>query len=100
MHGGHAAGEGLPAERPAVHVTHEQAAATSGNGVKPVDACCPTHSRPVLRSNLPPAPDVPTPPFWGSRVVTDLPLDKVFGFLNERTLISTQWQFSKNKGPR
>jgi 5-methyltetrahydrofolate--homocysteine methyltransferase len=39
---------------------------------------------------------VPTAPFFGSRVVTDIDMRAVFGFLNERTLISTQWQFRKN----
>jgi 5-methyltetrahydrofolate--homocysteine methyltransferase len=39
---------------------------------------------------------VPTPPFLGSRVVVDLDMNEVFRFLNERTLISTQWQFRKN----
>jgi 5-methyltetrahydrofolate--homocysteine methyltransferase len=46
---------------------------------------------------LPLAPDLPTPPFLGVRVVTDVPLEEVFRFLNLRTLISTQWQFKKNK---
>jgi 5-methyltetrahydrofolate--homocysteine methyltransferase len=39
---------------------------------------------------------VPQPPFWGSRVVRDIPVEDVFAFLNERTLFSTQWQFRKN----
>lgn len=45
---------------------------------------------------LPLAPDLPTPPFLGTKVVTDVPLEEVFRFLNLRTLISTQWQFKKN----
>jgi 5-methyltetrahydrofolate--homocysteine methyltransferase len=44
---------------------------------------------------LPPAPDRPPAPFWGSKVVTDIPTEDVFAFLNERTLFSTQWQFRK-----
>src|SRR5262249_51221024 len=32
-------------------------------------------------------------PFWGSRIVRDIPLTDVFEFLNVRTLFSTQWQF-------
>jgi 5-methyltetrahydrofolate--homocysteine methyltransferase len=42
------------------------------------------------------APDIPTPPFWGARIVTDTRMEEVFPYLNERTLISTQWQFRKN----
>ena len=41
------------------------------------------------------APDVPVPPFLGSRVRTDFDMNEVFGFLNELTLFSTQWQFKK-----
>ena len=51
------------------------------------------------QSQVPPAPDIPTPPFFGSRVVTEISLDEVYRFINERTLISTQWQFRKNKVP-
>jgi 5-methyltetrahydrofolate--homocysteine methyltransferase len=47
------------------------------------------------RSNTPPAPDRPVPPFLGSRVRTDFDMNEVFGFLNELTLFSTQWQFRK-----
>jgi 5-methyltetrahydrofolate--homocysteine methyltransferase len=42
------------------------------------------------------AAPVPTPPFLGSRIVRDIDMRAVFPFLNERTLISTQWQFRKN----
>jgi 5-methyltetrahydrofolate--homocysteine methyltransferase len=42
---------------------------------------------------------IPKPPFIGSRVVTDIDMNEVFRFLNERTLISTQWQFRKNNVP-
>jgi 5-methyltetrahydrofolate--homocysteine methyltransferase len=61
--------------------------------------CCPTHARPDLPKRSPtlkPAPDVPAAPFWGSKIVTDIRVEDVFPFLNERTLFSTQWQFRKN----
>src|SRR5205823_5502720 len=45
---------------------------------------------------LTPAPNVPEQPFWGSRVVTDISVPDVLRFLNVRTLMSTQWGFSKN----
>jgi 5-methyltetrahydrofolate--homocysteine methyltransferase len=48
------------------------------------------------RSDLPPAPNIPSPPFWGSRVVRDIPLSDVYAFINERTLIGKQWQFRKS----
>jgi len=43
--------------------------------------------------------DIPQPPFLGSRIITDIDMRDVFRFLNERTLISTQWQFRKNNVP-
>jgi 5-methyltetrahydrofolate--homocysteine methyltransferase len=47
------------------------------------------------RSAIPPAPDRPVPPFLGSKVRTDFNMEEVFGFLNELTLFSTQWQIRK-----
>jgi 5-methyltetrahydrofolate--homocysteine methyltransferase len=63
--------------------------------------CCPTHAAvrkatSGRRSELPPAPDRPPAPFRGSKVVTDIRMEDVFQYLNERTLFSTQWQFRKN----
>jgi 5-methyltetrahydrofolate--homocysteine methyltransferase len=50
---------------------------------------------PPRSPGLPKAPDVPVPPFLGSRVRTDYDMKEVFGYLNELTLFSTQWQFRK-----
>lgn len=64
-------------------------------------ACCPTHAV-IAKARLngrqpavPPAPDRPPAPFWGSKVVAEIDPAEVFRFLNERTLFSTQWQFRK-----
>ncbi|MGL6076832.1 MAG: methionine synthase [Fimbriiglobus sp.] len=43
------------------------------------------------------APNLPTPPFIGSKVRTDFDPVRVFEYLNERTLFSSQWQFTKAK---
>ena len=45
---------------------------------------------PIAKDN-----EVPTPPFWGSRVVTDIPLSRVFGFVNEIALFNGQWGYKK-----
>jgi len=50
-----------------------------------------------LRSSVSPAPTIPVPPFWGTRVVSDIPLDEVFRFVNEVALIRGQWQVKKGK---
>jgi 5-methyltetrahydrofolate--homocysteine methyltransferase len=42
-----------------------------------------------------PAPDIPVPPFLGTRIVKDFDLRQIFRYLNELTLFSTQWQFRK-----
>lgn len=34
---------------------------------------------------------VPTAPFWGSRVVENIPIDKIFEYINEVALIRGQW---------
>ncbi|MEM9295150.1 MAG: dihydropteroate synthase, partial [Planctomycetota bacterium] len=36
---------------------------------------------------------VPTPPFWGSRVVEGVDLQACYPFINESALFKTQWQF-------
>ena len=38
---------------------------------------------------------IPTPPFWGTRVVDRIPLRAVLSFLNESALFQGQWQFKK-----
>jgi 5-methyltetrahydrofolate--homocysteine methyltransferase len=70
--------------------TQEPQSTTSANG------CCAWHvDRSGQRSKLTPAPNIPTPPFWGDRIVTEIPLAEVFRFINKRTLFSTQWQFRR-----
>ena len=41
--------------------------------------------------------DIPTPPFWGARVVDQVQLDDVFAFVNDVALIRGQWQVRKGK---
>ena len=45
----------------------------------------------------PHAPSLPKPPFIGSKVFTDFDVAEVFEYVNERTLFSSQWQFTKAK---
>ncbi|WP_428389192.1 methionine synthase [Mucisphaera sp.] len=40
---------------------------------------------------------VPTAPFYGSRIVEDLPLDQVLPYVNKVALYRGQWQFKKGK---
>lgn len=38
---------------------------------------------------------IPTPPFWGDRLVEAVPLDQVFTYINTVALFRGQWQFKK-----
>jgi 5-methyltetrahydrofolate--homocysteine methyltransferase len=40
---------------------------------------------------------IPQPPFYGSRVVDDIPLRHVFSFINETALFKGQWQFKQGR---
>jgi len=37
--------------------------------------------------------DVPKPPFWGSRIVEDIPLDEIYPYINKLALFRGQWGF-------
>jgi 5-methyltetrahydrofolate--homocysteine methyltransferase len=40
---------------------------------------------------------IPVAPFLGSRAVFDIPLDDVFGYINETALFKGQWQFKQGR---
>jgi 5-methyltetrahydrofolate--homocysteine methyltransferase len=53
-----------------------------------------THTqRSDVRSDAP----VPRAPFYGSKVVQNIPLDEVFAFVNETALFKGQWQFKQGR---
>ena len=47
---------------------------------------------PAGQSNVGSSERIPRPPFWGSRVVQDIPLEEVFEYINEVALIRGQWR--------
>ena len=49
------------------------------------------------RSNVRRDITIPRAPFWGSRIIEDVPIDEVFRFVNEVALIRGQWQVRKAK---
>jgi len=53
--------------------------------------------RPGDRSSVGEAHEIPRPPFWGARVVDDVPLPEVFRYVNETALIRGQWQIRKGR---
>ena len=51
-------------------------------------------ARPSPSIEIPPAPNIPQPPFWGVRVVKpqDFDLREIFQYINETALFKNQWQ--------
>jgi 5-methyltetrahydrofolate--homocysteine methyltransferase len=50
-----------------------------------------------LTSNVSRTEPVPTPPFYGSKIIDNVPLDKIYQYINEAALIRGQWQFKRGK---
>ncbi len=46
---------------------------------------------PEVDENIP----IPQPPFWGSRVITDIDLNTIYPYLNPQALIAGQWQVKR-----
>jgi len=49
------------------------------------------------RSSLLPSPHIPTPPFFGTKVVENIPLARLFPLINKTALYKGQWQFRQGK---
>jgi len=41
--------------------------------------------------------DIPEPPFWGRRVVTDIDPDTIFPFINKQALLRGRWGYRRGK---
>lgn len=81
-----------PAPRPAA-----RRRAACGVGAAPTGgARSAAPGRSDVRTDVP----VPQAPFLGTRVVQEIPLSEVFGFVNEVALFRTQWQFHRGKGQK
>ncbi|GEO40216.1 5-methyltetrahydrofolate--homocysteine methyltransferase [Skermanella aerolata] len=50
----------------------------------------------IRRERLSEGVAVPTPPFWGPRVIGHVPLKTLVPYLNERTLYQLQWGYRKD----
>jgi len=49
------------------------------------------------KSNVSILDEIPQPPFWGVKIVENIPLDEVFQYVNEVALFRGQWQIRKRK---
>ncbi|MFN8390560.1 MAG: methionine synthase [Bdellovibrionota bacterium] len=52
-----------------------------------------------VKTDLPPAKNIPQPPFWGTRVLQpqDFDLRTLFTFINKKALYANQWQYRRPK---
>ncbi len=51
----------------------------------------------TVRSDVLTNVPIPRPPFFGSRVVLDIPIENVFDYVNETALFKGQWQFKQGR---
>ncbi len=49
--------------------------------------------------SVPPAPNIPTPPWWGAKVVRAIPLEAVFPLVDKRELFRLSWGAKNARGP-
>jgi len=80
-------------------------AATAANAAPEAEAAAspdPTTAAPANdhRSDAVPEEPALSPPFWGSRVLTEaeIPLEQVFAYLDRNALFAGQWQLRKAQG--
>ncbi len=52
-----------------------------------------------VKTDLPPAKNIPQPPFWGTKVFKpqDFNLAEIFKYINKKALYANQWQYRRNK---
>ena len=55
-------------------------------------------SRGEIHKTVKDAPDIPTPPFWGSRVIQDMPLQIVLQHLHKPELFRLSWGAKNTRG--
>ncbi|MBN1491043.1 MAG: methionine synthase [Phycisphaerae bacterium] len=66
---------------------------------KPVGAAAAPAGAIPARSAIATDGPIPTPPFWGSRVIEQIPLRAALAYINEVMLFQVQWQFKKKGRP-
>src|SRR6185503_8656873 len=97
-HGSEQAGKEAPVED-VEDLVGEEAKLGIRKAARPRGAAPSADTTHTTRSEVNPAAPIPTPPFYGSRVVEDIALDDVFAYVNENALFKGQWQFKQGKTP-
>lgn len=83
-----------PARRPALLGRITDEAYTEIGKARPQRASAPNGGQ----STVSPAPDIPTPPFWGTRTILSIPLEHVFPHLHKPELYRLSWGAKNTRG--
>jgi len=51
----------------------------------------------IIRNRVNTECNIPTPPFWGCRIVEQFPVEKIFDYINEKILFAGRWKINKTK---
>jgi 5-methyltetrahydrofolate--homocysteine methyltransferase len=51
----------------------------------------------IIKSDISKDNDIPKPPFWGCRIVEDIPIEKAFEYINEVALFRGSWNVYKDR---
>lgn len=57
----------------------------------------PKEKKNIEKSNISQENPIPPPPFWGSKTVSNIPVDKVYEYINEVALFRGSWNVYKDK---
>jgi 5-methyltetrahydrofolate--homocysteine methyltransferase len=60
-----------------------------------IDRGCSTQSITSEKSNISKMVEIPSPPFWGNRVVESLAVEDIYPYINRVALFRGQWSFKK-----
>jgi 5-methyltetrahydrofolate--homocysteine methyltransferase len=88
----HAAAAVARAKEKPAHRTRKLGRASCPAAPRPIDA----EEMRLRRSELAERADVPAPPFWGARIVSDIGVSDLLPWLNERMLYQFHWGYRKN----
>jgi len=52
---------------------------------------------PLVKSDISKVNEIPQPPFWGCKIVEDIPIEKAFEYINEVALFRGSWNVYKDR---
>ncbi len=67
------------------------------NRLKDKESIINNEEKQILKSKINSNNTVPKPPFWGSKIVENIPIDKVYEYINEVALFRGSWNVYKDR---